>query len=123
MEMKDGKEAICAKTRADWRKWLTKSTGTITSVWLILYHKKSTVKNISYNDAMEEAVCFGWIDSKAKKRDTESFYLTFTPRNPRSKWSKPNRERAEKMIAEKLMTEQGQAMIDLAKKSGRWEHI
>ena len=70
---------------------------------------------------MEEALCFGWIDSLAKKRDDESFYLTFTPRNPKSKWSKLNRERAERMIEKGLMTPGGQRLIDLAKESGKWE--
>lgn len=121
-EMKDGKLAIYVKTRSAWRKWLAKNASSAKSVWLVLYHKKSTQKCISLNDATEEAVCFGWIDSLAKKRDAESFYLTFTPRNPKkSKWSAPNRERAARMIASGLMTGQGQQMIDLAKQSGRWE--
>lgn len=72
-------------------------------------------------EATEEALCFGWIDSLAKKRDAESYYLTFSPRNARSKWSKPNRERAERMIAEGRMTEHGQRVIDLAKSTGRWD--
>ena len=76
---------------------------------------------ITINDATEEALCFGWIDSLAKKRDAESYYLTFTPRNPKSKWSKPNRERVAKMITAGLMTEHGQKLIDIAKETGKWE--
>lgn len=92
------------------------------SVWLILYHKKSNVECINLIDATEEALCFGWIDSLAKGRDAESSYLTFTPRNPKkSKWSKPNRERAERLIAEGMMTEHGQRMIDIAKSNGLWD--
>lgn len=121
-EIKDGKLAIYVKTRSAWRKWLAKNACSAKSVWLILHHKNSKEKNISLNDATEEALCFGWIDSLANKRDAESFYLTFTPRNPKkSEWSAPNRERAARMIALGLMTDQRQQMIDLAKQSGRWE--
>jgi uncharacterized protein YdeI (YjbR/CyaY-like superfamily) len=79
------------------------------------------VECVTNDDATEEAVCFGWIDSLCKKRDSQSYYLTFTPRKPKSKWSKPNRDRAEKMIQKKLMTKQGQKAIDLAKQIGTWE--
>jgi uncharacterized protein YdeI (YjbR/CyaY-like superfamily) len=122
MEIKDGKQAIYAKTRAEWRRWLKKNSQKEKSVWLILHHKKSKAKCVNIIDATEEALCFGWIDSLAKKRDAESFYLTFTPRNPkRSKWSKPNIERAERMIEQGLMTEHGQKLIDIAKENGQWD--
>lgn len=123
METKDGKQAVYAKTRLEWRKWLKQNCQSVKSVWLILYHKKSKVQSVNTNDAIEEALCFGWIDSKAKKRDAESFYLTFTPRNPKSKWSKPNRDRAERLIKKRLMTRHGQQLIGIAKDTGRWEFI
>jgi len=122
-EMKDGKEVVLAKTRAAWRKWLQKNSQSEKSVWLVLFHKKSKMKGININDATEEALCFGWIDSLAKKRDDESYCLTFTPRKPKSKWSKPNRDRVEKMINEGRMTEYGQKVIDMAKKMGTWEPV
>jgi len=123
-ETKDGRQAIYAKTRTEWRKWLAQNCQTEKSVWLILYHKKSKVASINLIDATEEALCFGWIDSLAKKRDAESYYLTFTPRNPKkSNWSKPNIERAERMIQQGLMTPHGQRLIDIAKSSGKWEII
>lgn len=121
METKDGKQAIYAETRKQWRQWLKQNSRSEKSVWLIQYHKSSNVPSISYNDAVEEALCFGWIDSLAKKRDDQSFYLTFTPRKPASKWSELNKKRVERMIAEGLMTEQGQQMIDIAKQNGKWE--
>jgi uncharacterized protein YdeI (YjbR/CyaY-like superfamily) len=121
METKDGKQAVYAKTRQEWRKWLIENSQTEKSVWLILYHKKSKVESVSTHEAMEEALCLGWIDSLAKKRDAESFYLTFTPRNPKSKWSKINRDRAEKLTEAGLMTAQGQKLIDIARNTGRWE--
>jgi len=124
METKDGKQAFYAPTRKEWRDWLEANSQTEKSVWLILYHKKSEVESVNLNDATEEALCFGWIDSLCKKRDQESYYLTFTPRNPKkSKWSKPNRERAAKMIEQGLMTKQGQLLIDIARENGKWDEI
>jgi len=120
METKDGRQAILARTREACRNWLLENSQSQKGIWVILYHKKSKVPGIDINEATEEALCFGWIDSLAKKRDAESYYLTFTPRNLKSKWSKPNRDRAEKMISQGLMTEHGQKMIDVAKQSGRY---
>ncbi|MRX68686.1 hypothetical protein SAMN06265349_103228 [Flavobacterium resistens] len=121
METKDGKLAVYAETRADWRKWLSENGQNEKSVWLILYHKKSQTKSVNLIEATEEALCFGWIDSLCKKRDGESYYLTFSQRNPKtSKWSKSNIERAERLIAQNLMTEQGQRLIDIAKAQGKW---
>lgn len=124
METKDGRIAIYAPGRKEWREWLQENSQTEKSVWLILYHKKSNVTSVTLIEATEEALCFGWIDSLCKKRDDESYYLTFTPRNAKkSKWSQPNKDRAERMIAEGLMTEQGQLTIDIAKQNGKWDSI
>jgi uncharacterized protein YdeI (YjbR/CyaY-like superfamily) len=124
METKDGKPAVYAQNRTKWRDWLQKNSQIEKSVWLILYHKKSKVESVNLNDATEEALCFGWIDSLCKKRDVESYYLTFTPRNPKkSKWSEPNKDRAAKMIEQGLMTKHGQLLIDIAKENGKWEDI
>jgi uncharacterized protein YdeI (YjbR/CyaY-like superfamily) len=123
METKDGKQAVYAKTRLVWRRWLKQHGQSEKSVWLILYHKKSTVKSINYNDAIEEALCFGWIDSLAKNRDKESFYLTFTQRKPKGNWSASNKERAERMIEKGMMTPHGQKFIDIAKTSGKWDAV
>lgn len=121
METKDGKLAVYAPTRQDWRNWLEANSQTEKSVWLILYHKKSKTQSVNLVEATEEALCFGWIDSLCKKRDDESYYLTFSHRNPKnSKWSKPNMERAERMIQQNLMTEHGQKIIDIAKEKGKW---
>ncbi|MHA4808971.1 YdeI/OmpD-associated family protein [Flavitalea flava] len=123
MEIKDGKQAVYAKKRTAWRNWLKRNGQSEQSVWLILYHQKSDVQTVNRIEATEEALCFGWIDSLCKKRNAESYYLTFTPRNPKkSNWSKPNIERAEKMIEQGLMTEHGLQLIDIAKKTGKWDH-
>jgi len=122
-EFFEGKPAVRARSRQEWRDWLIQHHGSESAVWLIIYHKKSKLPSVGISEAMEEALCFGWIDSKGKKRDHESFYLTFSPRKPQSKWSKINRDRAERMIAAGLMTENGQKMIDLAKQTGTWEAL
>ena len=120
METKDGKQAVYAETRAEWRAWLDENSQTERSVWLILYHKKSSMPCVGYDDAVEEALCFGWIDSLTKKRDAESYYRTFTPRKPQSRWSESNRVRVERLIANGSMTQHGQRVIDMAKGTGKW---
>ena len=120
METKNGVNTFHAKSRSEWRQWLQNNHTSQKSVWLIIYHKDNKTRSVDYEEAVEEALCFGWIDSKPNKRDDESYFLFFAKRKPGSNWSKVNRERAEKMISEGLMTEVGQAMIDLAKRSGTW---
>ncbi len=76
---------------------------------------------MQWHDAIENALCFGWVDSKAMKRDKESCYLKFTPRNPKSNWGKRNIERAIKMAESGLITEFGQELINIAKSTGKWK--
>lgn len=123
MELHNDIKTFHAKTRKEWRKWLEKNSQTEKSLWLIIYHKGSETKSVYYDEAVEEAICFGWIDSIAHKRDAESKYQFFAQRKPKSNWSKANRERAEKMLAQGLMTPSGQKLIDLAKKTGTWEAL
>jgi uncharacterized protein YdeI (YjbR/CyaY-like superfamily) len=121
MEIKDGIQTFYAKTTEKWRQWLYTNGQKEKSVFLIVYHKKSKTPSVQWHDAIENALCYGWVDSKAKKRDKESTYLKFTPRNPKSKWGKKNKERALRMIENGLMTKHGQALIDIAKNTGKWE--
>ncbi len=123
MELKNGSIALHAKTRKDWRRWLEKNHQAEKSVWLIIYHKKSNTKSVNYDEAVEEALCYGWIDSKPNKRDQESYYLYMSQRKPKSNWSQANRERVDRMLENGLMTPAGQAMIDLAKKTGTWDAL
>ncbi|WP_018626752.1 YdeI/OmpD-associated family protein [Niabella aurantiaca] len=123
MEIKDGKKVVLTKNRTEWRNWLLANHDKESSVWLVLYHKGSSTPSVEIAEAMEEALCFGWIDSKAKKRDKESFYLTFSQRKPQSNWSNINKERADRMIKLGLMTQSGQRLIDLAKKTGTWDAL
>jgi uncharacterized protein YdeI (YjbR/CyaY-like superfamily) len=121
MEKKNGVRTFNPANRSAWRKWLAANHTSAEPVCLIIFHKKSKTPNITYDESVEEALCFGWIDNKGMKRNEESMYLQFTPRKEKSNWSKPNRERAERMIKEGLMTKAGQAFIDIAKKSGKWD--
>lgn len=121
MEAKKDKLIVYAKNRKEWRKWLEKNHNKEKVVWLAIYHKDFDKESVYYADAVEEALCFGWIDSRADKNDENSFLLSFYPRKPKSNWSKPNRERAARMIKEGLMAPSGQAMIDLAKETGTWD--
>ena len=107
--------------RDDWRTWLEKNHDIMREIWLI-FHKKHTGKpNISYDEAVEEALCFGWIDSIIKKIDDQKFVRKFTPRKPGSRWSGLNKKRASKMINAGKMTEAGMALINQAKDRGTWQ--
>jgi uncharacterized protein YdeI (YjbR/CyaY-like superfamily) len=112
---------VHARSPKDWNKWLSKHHQSEKSVWLIISHKNSKLKSINHDEAVEEALCFGWIDSVTYKRDDESRYQRFSPRKPNGNWSNTNREKAEMLIASKRMQPAGQAMIDLAKQNGRWD--
>jgi uncharacterized protein YdeI (YjbR/CyaY-like superfamily) len=120
MEKVNGIRTFNPPDREAWRKWLTEHHTSTEPVCLIIFHKKSKTPNITYGEAVEEALCFGWIDNKGMKRDAESMYLQLAPRKENSNWSKLNRDRATKMIREGLMTEAGQVFIDIAKKNGKW---
>lgn len=106
--------------RSAWRNWLAANYGSTEPVCLVIFNKKSKTPNITYGEAVEEALCFGWIDNKGIKRDDESMYLQFCPRRENSNWSGPNRLRAINMIEQGLMTDAGQVFIDIAKSSGKW---
>jgi uncharacterized protein YdeI (YjbR/CyaY-like superfamily) len=123
VELHNDIKTFHANTRKEWRRWLEKNHQSEKSVWLIIYHKDSETKSVYYEEAVEEAICFGWIDSIAHKRDEESKYQFFAQRKPKSNWSKANRERAEKMMRQGLMTTAGQKLIDQAKKTGAWEAL
>jgi uncharacterized protein YdeI (YjbR/CyaY-like superfamily) len=103
-----------------WRTWLRKHQEKEKSVWLIIYKKGAAIKSVSYAEAVEEALCFGWIDSKPNKRNEESFYQFFAKRNPSSNWSKINKDRVKLLIDQGLMTPPGMAVIELAKANGKW---
>jgi uncharacterized protein YdeI (YjbR/CyaY-like superfamily) len=102
---------VAATTSAEWREWLAQNHESETEVWLVIHHKDSPTPSVRYGEAIEHALCFGWIDSQARKHDADSFRLRFTPRRPRSNWSRVNRQRAARMIELGLMTEHGRAAM------------
>jgi uncharacterized protein YdeI (YjbR/CyaY-like superfamily) len=93
-------ETICVKNRKKWRKWLEKNSEKKNSIWIIYQRKNSNKKGIPYEEALEEALCFGWIDSIIKTLDKNSFVQRFTPRNPKSKFSQPNKERLKILLSQ-----------------------
>jgi len=116
-------DELCVTNRDDWREWLKRNHNTKNEIWLI-YSKKNTSKpSIPYDDSVEEAICFGWIDNIIKRIDDEKFARKFTPRKGKSRWSDINKKRARKMMREGKMTDVGLARIKEAKKSGEWVKV
>ncbi len=102
---------LYVKNRDEWRAWLEKNHATETEVWLVYYKKHTRRPGIAYDDAVEEALCFGWIDSLIQRIDDEKYARKFTPRKSNSKWSALNKRRVAKMIREGRMTEAGLAKV------------
>ena len=113
-------KTVHPKTRKQWRQWLKKNHLTSPGIWIIYFKKQSGKPRVSYDEAVEEALCFGWIDSLPRKLDDERAMLKFTPRKPKSVWSDLNKARVEKLITQKQMTSAGLAKIEQAKKDGSW---
>jgi uncharacterized protein YdeI (YjbR/CyaY-like superfamily) len=111
--MKLGKTFYAADRKA-WRAWLSRNHASSKEIWLIYYRKSSGKPRIPYNDAVEEALCFGWIDSTAKRVDGERFAQRFTPRRSNSGLSQLNKERIRKLIKERKMTKVGLAAVSHA---------
>ncbi len=107
-------------TRAEWRAWLEQHHGRAEGVWLVSYKQATDKPRVTYDEAVEEALCFGWVDSKGNKLDEERSMLWFAPRKLGSGWSRPNKERVERLIAAGLMTPAGMAKIEAAKADGSW---
>ena len=112
---------LVVRDTAAWRRWLGAHHAQPDGVWLVLA-KKGTTKptSLTYDQALEEALCYGWIDGQAARRDEATYRQRFTPRRQRSPWSKRNTERAERLLAEGRMHPAGIAEMDRAKADGRW---
>ncbi len=109
-------------TLGEWRAWLAENH-TRKGVWLITYKKASGKPTFDYNSSVEEALCFGWVDSKAGALDDERSMLWFAPRKPRTGWSRPNKERVERLIADGRMMPAGLAKVEAAKADGSWSKL
>ncbi|WP_053230446.1 YdeI/OmpD-associated family protein [Sandaracinus amylolyticus] len=119
----DQLERLQPEDRAAWRAWLAKHHETSRGVWLVTYKKSSGKQTFDYEQAIEEALCFGWIDSKASKLDDERTMLLYTPRKPKSVWSKPNKERVARLLAAGRVEPRGLDAIELAKRTGAWDAL
>lgn len=107
------------KTNEDWYNWLA-TNHTETSIWVIYYKQKSKIPTIKYSDAVDIALCFGWIDSKSKPIDNEKYMQFFSKRKPNSVWSKVNKDKIERLINEGKMKAAGFDSIEIAKQNGSW---
>ena len=107
-------------TRAEWRAWLERNHARGEGVWLVTFKKATGEPRVDYDEAVEEALCFGWVDSKPGRLDERRSLLWFSPRKPGSGWSRPNKERVERLIEEGLMAPAGLAVVHAAKEDGSW---
>ncbi len=117
--MKD-QETFCPKNRKAWRKWLEKNHQSRQSIWLMCRKASFGAPNITWDEAVDEALCFGWIDSTKRTWNEEFFIQYYCRRKPKSTWSKINKEKVERLIAEGLMTAEGLKCIEVARENGSW---
>lgn len=120
MELKDGIPTFYADSQKSWRNWLEVNHQREKAVWLIIYKKDSKVPSVYYSEAVDEALCFGWVDSKPNKRDGQSYFQYFSKRNPKSNWSRVNKEKVQRLLDEGLMAPAGIQLIAQAKENGAW---
>ena len=119
--MNDNLPVIHFKTQTDWENWLEKNL-TEAGVWLKIAKKGSGQVSVSYQQAVDSGICYGWIDGQKQKFDEQFYLQRFTPRKPKSNWSKINKNKALEFIAEGKMKDSGLLTIENAKKSGAWEN-
>lgn len=108
------------KTAAEWRRWLRENHARVPGVWLVSFKRVTGKPSVDYEDAVQEALCYGWIDGQLRPIDDERASLLFTPRRAGSAWARSNKERVRKLIAAGRMRPAGLAKIEAAKKDGSW---
>ncbi len=113
-------DSIHPRTRTEWRDWLSRHHDQAKGVWLVGYKKATGLPRVEYDEAVEEALSFGWVDSKTRALDQDRTMLRFSPRKAGSGWSRSNKERVERVMAAGLMTPAGLAKIEAAKRDGSW---
>jgi uncharacterized protein YdeI (YjbR/CyaY-like superfamily) len=111
---------VAPQSRAEWRAWLQRHHTSADGVWLRFAKKHATTPSPSYNDAVEEALCFGWIDGLVRPCDSSCYEQRFTPRKPRSGWARSNKIRVERLMTQGLMTAAGLAAVSIARENGSW---
>ncbi len=117
--MNEGQQ-VQVESRQEWRAWLERNHRTSPPIWLVTFKKHVGDKYVAYEEIVEEALCFGWIDSLGRKLDEDRTMLWLSPRKPGSGWSKLNKDRIEKLLAAGLMTPAGLEKIEAAKEDGSW---
>jgi len=116
-------EQIYLKSADEWRDWLAANHNKLIGIWLIYYKKHTGKPRVPYEKAVEEALCFGWIDSIIKRIDEDTYMQKFTPRKPDSNWSDTNKKRVRKMIKEGKMHNAGLKLVEAAKQNGKWDEV
>jgi len=113
-------ETFYPTSQADWRKWLKKNHATQKSVWVVFHKLKTGMRCLTWSEAVDEALCFGWIDSKAKPLDDKTYMQFFSRRKSNSVWSKINKDKVLRLMDDGLMAPAGLASIEIAKQNGSW---
>ena len=113
-------ETFYPANKQEWRQWLQENHSTKQSIWVVMYKKDSGIPTITWSDAVDEAICFGWIDSTKRPVDHEKSIQYFSKRKPTSTWSKINKAKVERLTNDGLMTEAGLDSVEIAKQNGSW---
>jgi len=121
--MSERYEQVTVRTRAEWRRWLATHHASSPGVWAVTYKKDAAEPSVAYEAIVEEALCFGWIDSTRKTIDAARSRQLVTPRKPKSRWSAINKERVERLAAAGMMEPAGLAAIEVSKANGNWEAL
>jgi uncharacterized protein YdeI (YjbR/CyaY-like superfamily) len=116
----DFTDALTFADRQEWRAWLSENHDKEKSIWIKIYKKQSQIPSVTYDEAVDEALCFAWVDSSIKGGNEAYYYQFFARRNPKSNWSRVNKAKVEKLLADGFMTEAGLKVINYAKENGYW---
>lgn len=122
-EIKDGFQSFYADSFEAWYNYLATKTAESRGVWLIIAKKDSPYPTLPISKAIDAALCHGWVDSKSNKRDKDTYYVYFAARNPKSNWSKVNKEKIARLDKEGLISENGYRLIEIAQRSGTWDAL
>jgi uncharacterized protein YdeI (YjbR/CyaY-like superfamily) len=119
----DEAPSLQPETRAEWRAWLGANHGTSSGVWLVSWKRHTGRATVGYKEAVEEALCFGWIDGLVGRVDADRSRQWFAPRKPKGTWARSNKERVARLEAAGLMTEAGRRAVELARANGSWQSL
>ncbi len=123
MSFIDTKQKLKFKNGQAWREWLETNFSQSEGIWIIIFKKDSGTESIYYDEAVDIALCYGWVDSAIRKYDSASYLQYFAPRNPKSNWSRVNKDKVERLLKEGKMASPGLEMVAIAKESGTWDAL